>query len=1138
LSEIYENLNKFNDNLIKRIYGRLTGTDNESESYIGDWPSERFPAGNLSHLPENRDAENYFSYDNSEDVPQYVKSSYSPQSMGIAFYHSEINMESEIEISGYFNVFIPIFPGREDILKYNEERRSDTTSKLLVPRKFARRKKTFGLRSKLSKIGRDIYVGIPVALEDSENPAESRMAFSGESFPKEIDFAAIATDKDYEKWVKELLVTKPPEWKVQITLRETTRMGKNRLEVFLVNRTESSPMKEKNKWYFDPFIFAPKLKIKLNNLKLVGVRLDEIEGEDYRFATNIYATGRNCHAITNVDESFVESEILPVFNEYALETPKNEDIPDESYEFLKLGENDPIPLLKSISVSMHKYLDHWIEKAKDYRGDPVDQRNAAAWEQMSEFKKKFSEEVERFDLGIMALSDLRVRKAFQLTNLSFHERLKYSDTYNRPKWRLFQLVFVVSFLPEMLARESKSSETKSVSTPVSLISFPTGAGKTEAFTGAVIVQAFYDRMRGKDFGVTAWMKFPLRFLTLQQLERAVMAIEAANIVLDRERSNLMAIRSKFGFEGEFSSFSVGYFVGSSASPNDPSYPIDGQDSPLTLIQKKDPRAKEYLSIETCPRCMLIAHTSEKLHLEADMNRERIIFKCSKCGAHIPYLITDTEIYSNPPTILISTIDKGAVFGRVPQAQSLLGAIRTECKRHGYSPFLNCWKKVCKEGGISVNRLRYDLPPSIVIQDEIHMLDESLGTLSSIYETFLQQLAERSVEMGVKYRGAWKIIASSATISGYERHIRGLYLRNSILFPSKGPSADESFYFKRSDTAVRRKIVGFLPHNMTHPNSVIKTIQYFLEYRKGYFSGQNDFTEEAKSSLLPYITTAVAYGNVKSEIYQIEQSIEDQINPYLREQKLPPIEKTGDLTGDTSGSATQDLMRELTNGEQNKMPELVVATSAISHGVDIERLNFIVFRGQPRNAAEFIQSYSRIGRKYQGVVLVVYNPNRERDSSHYTLHNELLSVWNVLLLSPSLDRYSKKGMDACSGGIIFGNSIFGQKNKSLVMSNKFLEFIRDSGNRQNVMTQFQKSYYPDWSNDANGKKSEILNYAENLFANKIKDAGNEFELRSKEYTTDLLDCMTSLRQTDKTIDMVINDFKTLMLVKKFRKQKVD
>ena len=114
-----------------------------------------------------------------------------------------------------------------------------------------------------------------------------------------------------------------------------------------------------------------------------------------------------------------------------------------------------------------------------------------------------------------------------------------------------------------------------------ILFFPTGGGKTEAFLGCATFTMFYDRLMGKNFGVSTIIKYPLRLLSIQQLDRCLKVIINANKVMDSTEE----IKDK-------ERFSLGYFVGSSNTPN------KIEEFEKDEIVKKD----DFKLIDICPEC--------------------------------------------------------------------------------------------------------------------------------------------------------------------------------------------------------------------------------------------------------------------------------------------------------------------------------------------------------------------------------------------------------------------------------------------------------------------------------------------------------------------------------------------------------
>jgi hypothetical protein len=103
----------------------------------------------------------------------------------------------------------------------------------------------------------------------------------------------------------------------------------------------------------------------------------------------------------------------------------------------------------------------------------------------------------------------------------------------------------------------------------------------------------------------------------------------------------------------------------------------------------------------------------------------------------------------------------------------------------------------------------------------------------------------------------------------------------------------------------------------------------------------------------------------------------------------PLELTSRVST-TEVSNTKDRLSRSFD-EKDARVDVALATNMISVGLDITRLGLMLMLGQPKTTAEYIQASSRVGRDDQrpGLVVVLLNPNRPRDRSHY----ERFSFWH-------------------------------------------------------------------------------------------------------------------------------------------------
>ncbi|HTE42673.1 MAG TPA: helicase-related protein, partial [Steroidobacteraceae bacterium] len=89
---------------------------------------------------------------------------------------------------------------------------------------------------------------------------------------------------------------------------------------------------------------------------------------------------------------------------------------------------------------------------------------------------------------------------------------------------------------------------------------------------------------------------------------------------------------------------------------------------------------------------------------------------------------------------------------------------------------------------------------------------------------------------------------------------------------------------------------------------------------------------------------------------------------------------------------------------------IVATSAVSHGVDVEELNSMFFAGMPSDIAEYIQASSRVGRAHVGFCVLVPTPQRARDRYIVEVHDIFHRFLERMIAPAAIDRWAEKAVE--------------------------------------------------------------------------------------------------------------------------------
>jgi len=902
-------------------------------------------------------------------------------------------------------------------------------------------------------------------------------------------------------------------WDIQLS-RDWLDNSKRNLFLALENRSD---MPRRHVEETEEAVFLVSLRVQLPEAGHHPLTLDRIE-PSYRY--NKYLTyaamGHNCGVVSiqsDPEERILETTWTPRYCQPRI-VPTDANGVERCVR--RLASPDSLDRLAPLVPAMQAWLDAMPDRVDPAEGLSPSNSDAIFRETQAFHQDLAKWAAERMSVaaGLECLQQSRsswhergmqanpkavVFEAWLAMNEAMAEFMLARFGHDHSEWRLFQLAFIVANIPALASRIEEFGHfyDERRDDAVTLLYFATGGGKSEAFFGLLVFNLMLDRLRGKSRGVTALLRYPLRLLTIQQAQRC------ARVLAQAER-----VRRRHGYEGD--ELSIGFWVGSGGSPNRHSAKgvqsipevTDAPPRPANeqALREDDPKysaaLRAWRKLPKCPYCS----SETALRLFRDKHNQTLGHVCTdlECESNqgqwkpLPFYIVDEDIYDLAPSVLLGTIDKLALIGHssrtIRRIYGMFGAAPWVNPANGrlYIPDYRELAAGPAAAGLegvypayeSGRRVFYDPFPSLIIQDEAHLLDESLGTFAGLFESTLEavftQLAKPLQRLmahdteGRRRRA--KVIAASATVSAPERQLEHLYQRSipATQFPEPGPSLYESFYATPAaappDEIARRAnpdievaaqqariYTAFMTNGKPHTSTSVAvlsgfhlTITRLCDELSGGAAAQ---LEAARRRMIDHISPgpleeihkqalikaapsdlatlvdlhriALTYvTNKKGGDQIIAAEAEETRKRHLNE----GLELEGLDTRLITGSVDQGEIQAVVDTAQRRvqpgspLPPIreqlrsVIATSAISHGVDVDEFNSMFFAGMPPDIAEYIQASSRVGRAHVGFIVLIPTPQRRRDRHIIHIFDIFHRFLERMVQPAAIDRWAERAIE--------------------------------------------------------------------------------------------------------------------------------
>lgn len=1033
-----------------------------------------------------------------------------PNNIGLKVQPADGTETLEVEVS--FELYYPSFPTRDEYEAWHKEAEDDADiSEFTAGTNFFRRcdvalDTTLDLDNLDTEVAR-ITGELEDVIDDTTAEFQADHVLIADRDTDDLDFNNLG-DKETFKRVRAVFderETPPPTWSAQFDYSQR----RDDLVLYLANLTDDDESHET-----EPYIFNPKITV---DGRLEAYELQLIP-EDFRYGRRIWGKGQNCSvdAEREPDEEAgsarVATTAAPSYQSYRF---KHNEEYNDSTDLSKLADPDEyMDALQTIESGMAEYLAEWRGSRARERESELDNE---AYKQFLESADDFEQELENFRSGIQVLNEVEdAEKSFLLMNQAFERQ--ESDVEN---WYLFQIVFIVSNLGSIVEREYPRV-SMSRSDDAEVLWFPTGGGKTEAYLGLIVFALMFDRIRGKEAGVTAWIRFPLRLLGKQQKDRFLSILHEAEQIRQKE------------LHGAGERFSIGYFVGGQDTPN--SIHEDGRNNFHRTFQEDHDTLRAQCRVVTeCPSC----GCEVDVRFEPDLNS--VFHDCQNDACDVgelPLYVTDHDIYRNVPSVLLGTLDKISITGANPRFTNLLGNFTDRCPQHGLGYAGKCPESStldCDQELEPVEKTLYDPIPSLHLVDEVHLLNEELGVFAGQYETLYQELCRQASPDNHEP----KVLTSTATITEYKEHMWNLFLKPGNRFPEEGPTLNESFYGSVDYDDPERRYIGITPVNKTHIYSVLDLVkQYHQTVRDFRDKDPAEFglDQDEYDDIITMYELSVVYFLKKTEKDRYLRSISNQINREMENDGYINPLRTDQLTADIESTNRLNELEDPDSPFEDRA-DTVAATSFIGHGIDVDRFNTMVFYGFPSQTFQYIQSSARVGRKRPGTVIDMFRPYDERDKHRYRYFAKTHEYLRRSIESVSIDRWSKYSLEKTFAGVF--KALLIQHYRPL-MHRRYGVNVQSSSQLQDVIDdpasypEFDRDTYSDLIRRSYGLHIESNDYFNHRIDEKMENYWEYWvkRIRSEYYTTIKGEAMRSLRdigeQVDIGVDREHDDFYTALV----------